>query len=241
MTGIASGGIFKLDLKETAELVKKENERIAKIIGVNKAARCTTVKPEGTASMVVGSSSGIHAWHNDYYFRRMRIGKNEPLYNYLAVVHPELVENDFFKPNTEAIICVPQKAPDGAITRQEEALDLLARVSHIYLNWIKPGHRSGHNVNNCSTTVTVKDHEWKDVGEWMWDNRDNYTALAILPYDNHTYTQAPFEDITKEQFEKAVKHLTNIDLTQVKEVGFNNNLQESLACSGNVCEIVQVA
>lgn len=237
MTGIASGGVLKLDLIEAADVVKKENERVAKDIGIKKAARCTTIKPEGTASLVVGSSSGIHAWHSPFYVRRMRVGKNEPLYNYLLVNNPTLVEDDFFKPSTDAIISVPQKSPDGAITRTESALDLLDRVTTVYKKWIEPGHRSGHNVNNCSTTVTVKENEWAIVGEWMWENRDSYTALSILPEDLGSYVQAPFEDITEIQFHSMLKQLADIDLSKVKEVQETNHLQETAACAGGACEV----
>lgn len=238
MTGIASGGVLKLDLEAAAEIVKKENGRVAKLIGIKSAARCTTVKPEGTASLVVGSSSGIHAWHSEYYIRRMRVGKSEPLYKYLANTNPTLVEDDFFKPTTDAIISIPQKAPDGAITRTESALDLLNRVSLVYKKWIEPGHRSGHNVNNCSTTVTVKDNEWETVGKWMWDNKEFYTALAILPENLGSYTQPPFEEITKKEFDLMAKQLTDIDLSAVKETEDTNNLQDSVACGGSEsCEV----
>jgi hypothetical protein len=237
MTGIASGGVLKLDLKEAAEIVKKENENVARLINIKKAARCTTVKPEGTVSLVVGSSSGIHAWHAPYYIRRMRVGKNEPLYLFLKEHYPSVLEDDFFKPKTDAIISVPQKAPDGAITRNEKALDLLDRVTKIYKEWIVPGHRNGHNVNNCSTTVTVKDGEWKEVGNWMWNNRSDYTALSILPEDLGTYVQPPFEDITEEQFKEKMRTLQDIKLDAVEEAEDMTTLQETAACAGGACEV----
>ena len=237
MTGIASGGVLNLDLKQSAELVKTENLRVSKLIGINKAARCTTVKPEGTASLVVGSSSGIHAWHNDFYIRRMQVGKNEPLYTYLERNHPELIEDNFFKPTTDANVTVPQRSPSGAITRQEDALDLLDRVTYVYKNWIEPGHRSGHNTNNVSTTITIKPDEWEEVGEWMWKNRDNYTALSVLPFDDHSYVQPPFEDIDEGTYNKMVTKLTDIDLTRIREDHNHNDFQEALACAGGACEI----
>jgi ribonucleoside-triphosphate reductase (thioredoxin) len=131
MTGIASGAVLNLNLEEAAKEAKKTNEEIAKLIGINKAARVTTVKPSGTSSLVLGTSSGIHAWHNDYYVRRMRLGKNESLYKYLIQNHPELLEDDFFKPTIQAIISVPQKSPEGAIYRTESALDLLERTKKL--------------------------------------------------------------------------------------------------------------
>jgi ribonucleoside-diphosphate reductase alpha chain len=204
MTGIASGAVLKLDMKEAANVVKAENEHVAGMIGINKAARTTTVKPSGTSSLVLGSSSGIHAWHNEHYIRRIRVGKNESIYTYLLINHPELLEDEYFKPNQQAVISVPQKAPEGAVTRQESALDLLARVSKVWKEWVKPGHRKGENKNNVSVTVTIKPNEWEEVGEWMWTNKENFTALSVLPHSEHTYIQAPFEDITSERYEELV-------------------------------------
>ncbi len=163
MTGIASGTVLNLDMKEAANVVKEENARVAEVIGTNKAARTTTVKPEGTSSLVLGTSSGIHAWHNDFYVRRVRVGKNESIYQYLVDNHPEIVEDEFFKPKQQAVISVPQKAPKGAITRQESALDLLARTSKVWKEWVKAGHRKGENKNNVSVTVTIKPDEWVGV------------------------------------------------------------------------------
>jgi len=237
MTGIASGSVLKLDLKEAANLVKEENARVASLIGTNPAARCTTVKPEGTSSLVLGTSSGIHAWHNEHYIRRIRVGKNESIYNYLVTNHPELVTDEYFKPNIQAVIEVPQKAPEGAVTRQESALDLLKRVSKVWKEWVKPGHRKGANKNNVSTTVTIKPGEWDEVGQWMWDNRDNFTALSVLPYSDHTYIQAPFEDIDAVTYEEAVQTLHNINLDDVREVNDETNLQGEAACSANGCEV----
>jgi ribonucleoside-diphosphate reductase alpha chain len=238
MTGIASGSVLKLDLKEASTIVKEENARIASLIGTNPAARCTTVKPEGTSSLVLGTSSGIHAWHNDFYIRRIRVGKNESIYNYLVLNHPELVKDEFFKPNIQAVIEVPQKAPEGAVTRQESALDLLKRVSKVWKEWVKPGHRKGTNKNNVSVTVSIKPDEWQEVGEWMWANRDSFTALSVLPYSDHTYIQAPFEDITEEQYNEMVKTLHNINLDDVVEFEDVTNLQGEAACVGGACEIV---
>ena len=238
MTGIASGAVLNLDLEEAAEEAKKTNEEIAKIIGTNKAARVTTVKPSGTSSLVLGTSSGIHAWHNDFYIRRMRLGKNESLYQHLAKNHPELVEDDFFKPGIQAIISVPQKSPEGAIYRTESALDLLERTKRLNLEWVKEGHRKGANTNNVSTTVSVKPEEWDLVGEWMWKNKNTFNGLAVLPYDNGTYTQAPFEDITEEKFEEMESHLNKINLKQIIEVTDETDLKDQVACAGGACEIV---
>ena len=238
MTGIASGAVLSLDMKEAAKIVKEENERAAKLLGIKKAARTTTVKPEGTSSLVLGTSSGIHAWHNDFYVRRVRVGKNESIYNYLASAHPEILEDEFFKPNQQAVISIPQRAPEGAVTRQESALDLLARVSKVWKEWVKAGHRKGENKNNVSTTVTIKPEEWEQVGEWMWANRNDFTALSVLPFSDHTYTQAPFEDITEEQYNEMVTHLHKIDLRKVIETEDLTDLQGEVACGAGGCEVI---
>jgi ribonucleoside-diphosphate reductase alpha chain len=238
MTGIASGAVLKLDMKEAANVVKAENERVAGMIGINKAARTTTVKPSGTSSLVLGSSSGIHAWHNDYYIRRIRVGKNESIYTYLLINHPELLEDEYFKPHQQAVISIPQRAPDGAVTRQESALDLLSRVSKVWKEWVKVGHRKGENKNNVSTTITIKPNEWEEVGEWMWNNKENFTALSVLPYDGGSYIQAPFTDCTKEEYDQLVNNLHNIDLSEVIELGDDTDLSGEAACGGGGCEVV---
>ena len=238
MTGIGSGAILKYDLKKAAELAKEVNAEIAEKIGINKAARVTTVKPSGTSSLVLGTSSGIHAWHNDYYIRRIRVGKNEAIYTYLAINHPELVEDDFFKPTIQAVISVPQKAPEGSILRTENVIDMLERVKKFNLQWVKKGHRKGANTNNVSATVSIKEGEWEAVGNWMWENKDTFNGLSVLPYFGGTYTQAPFEDITKEQFEEMAQHLHSIDLSKVVEFSDETALMDQAACAGGACEIV---
>jgi len=238
MTGIGSGKVLNLDASEAAEVANKENERVAKMIGINKAARVTTVKPAGTTSLTLGTSSGIHAWHNDYYLRRIRVGKNESLYTYLAQNHPDLIEDEFFRPHDTAVITIPQKAPEGAILRTESALDLLERVKKISTEWIKPGHRNGYNTHNVSATISVKEDEWEDVAKWMWRERKHYNGLSVLPFSDHTYLQAPFEDCTKEDYEKLMKTLTEVDLSKVTEVEDMTDLAGEVACAAGACEVV---
>ena len=238
MTGIGSGKVLNLDASEAAEVANKENERVAAIIGINKAARVTTVKPAGTTSLTLGTSSGIHAWHNDYYLRRIRVGKNESLYTYLAQNHPDLIEDEFFRPHDTAVITIPQKAPEGAILRTESALDLLERVKKISTEWIKPGHRNGYNTHNVSATISVKEDEWEDVAKWMWRERKHYNGLSVLPFSDHTYQQAPFEDCTKEDYEELMKTLTEVDLSKVTEVEDMTDLAGEVACAAGACEVV---
>lgn len=237
MTGIGSGTVSKLDLTAATNIVKEENERVAKILGINNAARTTCIKPSGTTSLVVGSSSGIHAWHSKYYIRNIRLGKNEALFPYLASNHPELLQDDFFSPTTQSIIGIPVKAPDSAIFRTESALDLLERVKKFTVEWVKPGHIKGDNSHNISATISIKPEEWQPVGEWMWKNRDYYNGLSVLPFSEHTYVQPPFEECTEEKYNELVASLKEIDLTKVVEETDNTALTEQLACSGNNCEI----
>jgi len=238
ITGIASGKLDKINLKAGAKLAKEENARVAALIGINKAARVTTVKPSGTSSLVLGCSSGIHAWHDDYYIRRIRVGKNEAIYTYLSLYHPELLEDDLFKPNQQAVISVPQAAPEGAKTRSESTFDLLERTKRFNVDWVRAGHRKGENYNNVSCTINIKAGEWKEVGEWMWENRDSYSAMSCLPEDLGTYKQAPFESITKKEFEQLSASVHNIDLINVVEIGDDTNLVDQAACAGGACEVV---
>ena len=237
MTGIASGEVFRYNMTESATIVKKENKRVAKLLGINSAARTTCVKPAGTTSLTLGTSSGIHAWHAKYYIRRLRVGKNEAIYDYLAANHKELIEDDYFRPGDTAIISIPQKAPKGSIIRTESAFDLLERVKKVATEWVLPGHNKGSNTHNVSATISLKEKEWERAGEWMWENRASYNGLSVLPYNGGTYKQAPFEDITKTQFGEMITHMMDIDLTKVIEMDDNTDLKGEVACGGGACEI----
>jgi len=236
-TGIGSGTVLGYNMKEAAKIVKTENARVAELIGINKSARTTTVKPAGTTSLTLGTSSGIHAWHNEYYIRRLRVGKNESIYKHLMEHHPELVEDEYFRPHDTAVISVPQKAPSGAIMRTESPFQLLERVKKVSQEWIRPGHRSGNNSHNVSATISLRDHEWDAAGEWMWENKESYNGLAVLPYNGGTYTQAPFEDIDVATYEKLMISLNNVDLTDIVETDDETDLKGELACAGGNCEI----
>jgi ribonucleoside-triphosphate reductase (thioredoxin) len=237
MTGIASGVVLGYDMTKAANIVKKENSRVAKLIGINKSARSTTVKPAGTTSLALGTSSGIHAWHNDYYIRRIRVGKNESIYKYLVENHPELIEDEYFRPHDTAVISVPQKAPNGAIMRTESPFALLERIKKIATEWVAPGHRNGSNTHNVSATVSLKDDEWELAGEWMWNNRKHYNGLSVLNYNGGTYKQAPFEDCTKKEYDSLMKTLTDVDIANIVELDDNTDLSGELACAGGACEI----
>jgi ribonucleoside-diphosphate reductase alpha chain len=239
MTGIASGKIFDLDMAEAAEATIRVNSFTAATIGINTAARITTVKPSGTSSLVLGTSSGVHAWHDEYYVRRMRIGKNEAIYTYLSIHHPELLEDCVYQPTINSVVSIPVAAPKGAITRSlESAIEFLERVKLIHEKWIKPGHIYGDNTHNVSATVTVKKNEWAMVGEWLWENQNHYNGLSFLPENLGSYPQTPFETITKEEYDEMSKNIHQIDVTKVIEISDNTNLMGESACAGGACEII---
>ena len=239
MTGIAAGCVLQddIDLAAAARAVKEENARVADAIGINHAARTTCVKPAGTTSLTLGTSSGIHAWHNDYYVRRIRVGKNESIYWHLSIHHPELVEDEYMRPHDTAVITVPQKAPEGAIYRTESAFQLLRRVKKITTEWVKGGHRSGQNGHNVSATISLHDNEWADAGEWMWESRNSYNGLSVLPYDGGSYRQSPFEDCSEEKYMVMMEKLAHVDLSKIIEEDDNTDLKGEVACAGGACEI----
>ena len=262
MTGIASMEVFKYDLTEAANEAELTNIELCQTLGINRAARITCVKPSGTTSCVLGTASGIHAWHNDYYIRRMQMSKSEDLYKYLNQNHPSLVKDHLLIPNS-AVVEIPIKAPEGSVIRTETAIDTLERVKNVSMKWIKPGHIHGDNTHNVSATISVDKtrmymaydmsdgegsqythihtngylDEWEVVGEWMWKNKEYYNGLSVLPFDGGSYSQAPFEDITEAQYNELVGQLTSIDLTQVIEEDDITNLVDQAACAGGACEI----
>lgn len=238
MTGIGSGVILKYDLEEAAKCAVDENKKIATLIGIKPAARITTVKPSGTTSLVLGSSSGIHAWHDAFYIRRMRLNKKESLYKYLSENHPEILEDDFFDRAGTSIISIPVKAPAGSILRSESPFDLLERVKKFHTEWILGGHIKGDNTHNVSVTISIKDDEWESIGDWMWKNRDHYNGISVLPFDNGSYVQPPFQTITEDEYNAMAVNVHDIDLTKVVEEEDNTDLSGEQACGGNGCSVV---
>jgi ribonucleoside-diphosphate reductase alpha chain len=237
MTGIGSGEILKYNLEAAAKVAKLTNQLISEIIGTNEAARITCIKPSGTTSLVLGTASGIHAWHAPHYLRTMRFNKNEDLAMYLEINHPELCEDDVLRPKDTVCVRIPVQAPEGSILRTETALDTLERVKKFSNEWIKEGHVDGANTHNVSATVSIKEGEWETVGEWMWDNQEYYNGLSVLPAFDHTYKQAPFEDITEEEYNARINSLRSIDLTKVTELDDSVDFGQVAACAGGACEI----
>jgi len=235
MTGIGSGEILKYDLAVAAEVAKAVNRMISEKIGTNEAARVTCIKPSGTTSLVLGTASGIHAWHNDFYLRTMRFNKNEDIAVYLMENHPELCEDDVLRPNDTVCVRIPVKAPEGSILRTETPIDTLERVKLFSTDWIRTGHVNGDNTHNVSATISIRDDEWESVGEWMWENRNTYNGLSVLNYWGGSYQQAPFEDITEEEYNKRIVTLKELDLTNVKEANDNVEFGQVAACAGGAC------
>ena len=238
MTGIAHNTINTLDLSEAANIAVQTNVDIARALNINPAARVTCVKPAGTTSLVLGTSSGIHAWHSDYYIRNIILSKNEHLYPYLSDKFPELIADYEGKPGN-ACLSIPTKAPDGATTRYTEStIEMLNRVKHVSQEWVHAGHITGLNTHNVSATINVKEDEWDEVGEWLWRNRDYYNGLATIPYSDNAYgDQAPLVEIGKERYEELMQFVSEVDLTDIKEYEDNTNLQGELACAGGSCDI----
>lgn len=237
-TGIADGSVVTAEmLQKAAQLVLEVNEKYAKLIGINIAARTTAIKPEGSASCVLGSASGIHARHSKYYIRRLRMNKEESLAKYLKLTIPELVEDDLFS-TRDIVVSIPQESPDGSIIREEEsALALLDRVLFYNQNWVKPGHRSGNDMHNVSCTINYKPEEVEALAAKMWETRDIYSGISLLPFDGGSYQQAPFETCDETKFQELNKLVKDIDLTKVLEMDDQTNMAEQLACAGGVCEI----
>lgn len=255
MTGIGSGKILAFDLSAAADSARYVNQQVAKMIGINPASRITCVKPSGTTSCVLGTSSGIHAWHAPYYLRTLRFGKTEDIAKYLIKNHPELCEDDVLRPTDTLCVRFPIKAPEGSIFRTEVALDTLERVKKFASEWISPGHLDGANTHNVSATISIDKNrrylggvltsqlngssvdEWRGVGEWMWVNQDYYNGISVLDFDGGSYRQAPFEDITEQEYERRITTVKEIDLSNVREEEDNVHFGQVAACAGGACEI----
>ena len=218
------------------------NKSWAELLGINPARRVTCVKPSGTASLWSETTSGLHSGHARRYFRRVRIDKDTALGAAIEAHFQEYVVVDPTSPNN-IIIQVPVKLDKQTLlSKNEIATQALNRSKFIYKNWILPGHVEGSNTHNCSITITYKPEEKEDIIQWMIANKEFYTGMAFVPYDDTFYQYMPFSSsIDKETFEiveKRFKTLANeFDFKNVLEYKDNTSFKSEAACSNGVCEL----
>jgi ribonucleoside-diphosphate reductase alpha chain len=216
-------------LEELRDIARKTNEEYSKRLSIEPSAAITCVKPSGTVSQLVDSASGIHTRHSPYYIRRIRMDKKDPIYNHLKGQGVP-VEDDLAAKESTAIFSFPIKAPDGAICRKDRTA-----IEQLELWLIYQRHWCEHKP---SVTISVKDDEWMEVGAWVYKHFDEISGISFLPYSNHTYQQAPYEEINKEQYEQLLTSIpTVIDWSSLVEEEDNTEGTQTLACSGGSCEL----
>jgi len=218
--------IFLEELKNEAN---KTNKKYAKMLDIEPSKSITCVKPSGTVSQLVDSASGIHTRHSPYYIRTIRMDKKDSIYNFLKDKGVQ-VEDEQFRPDSTAVFSFPIKAPTGAITRDDKtAIEQLE-------NWlVYQRHWCNHKP---SVTISVKDDEWMDVGAWVWKYFDEISGISFLPHSDHTYVQAPYQECTKEEYQALLKKTPKeVDWLSFKEEEDNTEGSQTLACTGNACEI----
>ena len=218
--------IFLEELKHEAN---KTNKKYAQMLDIEPSKSITCVKPSGTVSQLVDSASGIHTRHSPYYIRTIRMDKKDSIYDFLKDKGVQ-VEDEQFRPESTAVFSFPIKAPSGAITRDDKtALEQLE-------NWlVYQRHWCNHKP---SVTISVKDNEWMDVGAWVWKYFDEISGISFLPHSDHTYVQAPYQECTKEEYQALLKKTPkDVDWLSFKEEEDNTEGSQTLACTGNACEI----
>ncbi len=233
MTGIMDATITNnpdpIMLEGLRDLARKTNETFAERLGISASTSITCVKPSGTVSQLVDSASGIHARHNDFYIRRIRMDKKDPIYTYLKDKGVP-VEDEAYRPDSTAVFSFPMKAPKGALTR-----DSKSAIEQLELWLIYQRHWCEHKP---SVTISVKDEEWVEVGAWVWKYFDEVSGVSFLPHSNHTYVQAPYTDCTEAEYQEAVLLMpTDIDWNDFIELEDNTEGAQTLACVSGVCEI----
>lgn len=216
-------------LEELRNIARKTNEEWASKLGIPVSSSITCVKPSGTVSQLVDSASGIHARHNLYYVRRIRMDKKDPLYTFLKE-QGVAVEDEAFRPDSTAVFAFPMRAPEGAVCRNDKTA-----IEQLELWLIYQRHWCEHKP---SVTVSVKDNEWPEVGAWVWKHFDEVSGISFLPFSDHTYVQAPYTDCTKEEYEELVNSMpTNIKWEDFYEQEDNTISAQTLACAAGNCEI----
>lgn len=222
------------NLPETLEDLKEEaivtNREWAKHLGIKPSASITTVKPSGTVSQLVDSASGIHPRHNEFYIRTVRADVKDPLALFLKDVGVPN-EPDLFNPSN-VVFSFPIKAPEGCITRNTRtAIEALEHYLVYQQYWCE---------HNPSITVYVKNDEWMEVGAWVYKNLDKLGGVSFLPHSDHIYPQAPYQDITQQQYNEAVAEFPEIDWAQFDKYEVDDTTIKSheLSCAGNFCELI---
>jgi len=223
-------------LMSLREYARETNKEEAVKIGIPESAAITCVKPSGTVSQLVGVSSGMHPWHSPYYIRTVRGSKGDPISVFLKEVGIP-VEDDVMKPNETYVFSFPVKAPEGAIVRND-----LTAIDHLNI-WLV--YQRAWCEHKPSITVSVKEDEWMEVGAWVYKNFDEVSGISFLPHSDHTYKQAPYQEVSKEEYDellsKMPKNIRWEDLSFYEtEDGTSTNA--TLACSsdGN-CELVDIS
>ncbi len=228
-----------------AEIAKATNAALAPIIGINRAARVTCVKPEGTASLLLGTASGIHPHHAKRYFRRVQAARTETVYQFFRRHNPHMTEVYGMKPDTTDVITFPVEAPEGAITKKDlSATQFLEIVKLVQEHWVKPGtaHEDYHPglYHNVSNTVVVRPHEWEAVADYIWEHRAIFTGIAILPASgDKDYPQAPLEEVCTPQDIARWNALryNPVDYGALRETADETNFKEIAACAAGGCEL----
>lgn len=233
--------------KEAALAAVETNEIWAKKLGVNPAARITCVKPEGTSSIILGAASGIHPHHSRRYFRRIQCNKLDNVYSFFKIYNPDLCEESVWSANkTDDVLTFPVEIPEGAMVKEDlTAIKHLGIIKNAQENWVNYG-TSKHNKKNIkhsvSCTVLVDEDEWDKVVKYLFENRENFTAVSLLPKTgDKIYKQAPMEAVISKEdekrFEKLSKEIEEVDYTKLEEAHDETKPQDEVACGGNGCEI----
>ncbi len=233
-------------LERGAQECLDTNAAVAEHLGIPAAARITCVKPEGTASLVLGAGSGIHPHHARHYFRRVQAARTEPLYQWFKLNNPHMTEASAWDPDTTDVITFPVTAPADAILRKDVgAVQFLEYVRLVQQHWVVAGRRHEtynpglhHNVSN---TVTVRDDEWDAVQQFIFENRQYFTGISLLrETGDKVYTQAPREEVTTEMDMAKWNALaySPVDYTALWEGTDMTTLADTVACAGGACEIV---
>jgi ribonucleoside-diphosphate reductase alpha chain len=221
-------------LNHLREVAVETNKFYANKIGINPSAAITCVKPSGTVSQLTGVSSGMHPWHSDHYVRTVRGDKKDPLTQFLADSGIP-AEDDFMKPQDTTVFSFPIKAPKGAITRKD-----LTATQHLDI-WLT--YQRAWCEHKPSITVSVREEEWMEVGAWVFKNFDELSGVSFLPHSDHTYKQAPYQEVTAEEYADFVKRMPdsiswqNLSLYETED---NTTGMQTLACVSGECDIVDI-